>query len=69
MGQIRLQRAESIQQHPDLPLLDHVGVSFAVANAVDSLRDYCDFTTTAMGGFGAVREICEMVLSARGNAP
>jgi len=54
---------------PDLPLLDHVGVSFAVANAVDSLRDYCDFTTTSMGGFGAVREICEMVLSARGNAP
>jgi 3-deoxy-D-manno-octulosonate 8-phosphate phosphatase (KDO 8-P phosphatase) len=50
---------------PDLPLLSHVGISFAVANAVERLRDECDYTTSASGGFGAVREVCELVLSAR----
>jgi 3-deoxy-D-manno-octulosonate 8-phosphate phosphatase (KDO 8-P phosphatase) len=50
---------------PDLPLLSHVGVSFAVANAVEQLRSKCDYTTSASGGFGAVREICELVLSAK----
>lgn len=53
---------------PDLPLLEHVGVSIAVANAVKPLRDSCDYTTAASGGFGAVREICDLVLFAQGNA-
>lgn len=51
---------------PDLPLLKHVGVSFAVANAVGQLHDECDYATSATGGFGAVREVCELVLSAQG---
>lgn len=46
---------------PDLPLLLHAGVSFAVANAVAQVRDACDYTTLASGGFGAVREICDLV--------
>ena len=50
---------------PDLPLLGHVGVSFAVANAVIAVQRECDFCTRAGGGAGAVREICEMVLAAR----
>jgi 3-deoxy-D-manno-octulosonate 8-phosphate phosphatase KdsC-like HAD superfamily phosphatase len=29
------------------------------------LRSKCDYTTSASGGFGAVREICELVLSAK----
>lgn len=53
---------------PDLPLLVHVGCSVAVANAVEKVRDYCEYTTTAPGGSGAVREVCELVLSARGDA-
>ena len=53
---------------PDLPLLEHVGVSIAVANAVKPLHDLCDYTTSASGGFGAVREVCDLVLSARGSA-
>ena len=52
----------------DLPVLGHVGVSFAVANAVSAVQRQCDFTTRASGGAGAVREICEMVLAARGGA-
>ncbi len=50
---------------PDLPLLEHVGYSIAVANAVTTVRDFCDYTTLARGGHGAVREICDLVLGAR----
>ena len=53
---------------PDLPLLKHVGVSIAVANAVEQVRVYCDYTTSASGGSGAVREVCELVLSAQGDS-
>jgi 3-deoxy-D-manno-octulosonate 8-phosphate phosphatase (KDO 8-P phosphatase) len=48
---------------PDLPLLSKVGYSIAVANAVSAVRDFCDYTTEAPGGQGAVREVCELVLS------
>ena len=50
---------------PDLDLLRHVGYSVAVANAVKEVRDFCDYTTSANGGFGAVREICDLILTAR----
>jgi 3-deoxy-D-manno-octulosonate 8-phosphate phosphatase (KDO 8-P phosphatase) len=50
---------------PDLPLLNHVGVSIAVANAVPKLHEQCDLSTSASGGAGAVREVCELVLGAR----
>ena len=50
---------------PDLPLLEKVGYSIAVANAVERVRDFCDYTTMAAGGYGAVREICDLVLAAR----
>jgi len=51
---------------PDLPLLSKVGHSFAVANAVSAVREYCNYTTKARGGNGAVREICELLLAAKG---
>jgi 3-deoxy-D-manno-octulosonate 8-phosphate phosphatase (KDO 8-P phosphatase) len=47
---------------PDLPLLSHAGFAIAVANAVADVQQQCDFTTAASGGFGAVREVCEMLL-------
>ena len=50
---------------PDLSLLGKVGYSIAVANAVEEVRDFCDYTTMAAGGHGAVREICDLVLAAR----
>jgi 3-deoxy-D-manno-octulosonate 8-phosphate phosphatase (KDO 8-P phosphatase) len=50
---------------PDLPLLGKVGYSIAVANAVSIVREQSDYTTLARGGFGAVREVCELVLTAR----
>jgi 3-deoxy-D-manno-octulosonate 8-phosphate phosphatase (KDO 8-P phosphatase) len=50
---------------PDLPLLNHVGVAIAVANAVQALHDQCDYSTSASGGVGAVREVCELILGAQ----
>jgi 3-deoxy-D-manno-octulosonate 8-phosphate phosphatase (KDO 8-P phosphatase) len=50
---------------PDLPLLSHVGFAIAVANAVPILHDQCDYSTSAAGGFGAVREVCELILGAQ----
>ena len=50
---------------PDLSLLEKVGYSIAVANAVEEVRDFCDYTTKASGGYGAVREVCDLVLAAR----
>jgi len=49
---------------PDLPLLQTVAYSVAVANAVKEVRLQCDYTTAAKGGHGAVREVCELVLAA-----
>lgn len=53
---------------PDLPLLNAVGYSIAVANAVSDVRRQCDYTTSAGGGHGAVREVCELILAARTGA-
>ncbi|MCH8060671.1 MAG: HAD-IIIA family hydrolase [Proteobacteria bacterium] len=50
---------------PDMPLLGKVGCAIAVANAVSGVREQCDYTTVADGGFGAVREVCDLVLAAR----
>ena len=50
---------------PDQPLLRHVGVSVAVANAVDEVRSESDYVTRRSGGAGAIREFCDLLLSVR----
>lgn len=50
---------------PDLPLLRRVGYSVAVSNAHDEVKAECDYTTAKEGGFGAVREVCDLVLKAQ----
>lgn len=52
---------------PDLLLMENVGFAVAVANAVDAVIRQSDYTTQASGGFGAVREVCDMLLAARTN--
>ena len=49
---------------PDLPLLHHVGFSVAVANAVPPVQEQCDYLTRKPGGFGAVREVCDLIVAA-----
>lgn len=48
---------------PDLALLSKVGYSVAVANAVATVCEQCDYVTQAKGGHGAVREVCDLVLA------
>jgi len=50
----------------DLPLLRRVGLSIAVADAHETVIENADMITSAKGGAGAVREICEAILKAQG---
>lgn len=50
----------------DLPAFEVAGVSFAVANAVDEVRERADFITSRSGGRGAVREAIETILKGQG---
>ena len=51
---------------PDLPIMKHAGLSIAVADAHEIVRQKADWTTRAPGGHGAVREVCEALLMAKG---
>lgn len=51
---------------PDLPLFERVGMSFAVPNAHPTVAAQAHYVTVAGGGFGAVREICDLILTAQG---
>jgi 3-deoxy-D-manno-octulosonate 8-phosphate phosphatase (KDO 8-P phosphatase) len=50
----------------DLKVLRRVGLPIAVANAVAEVRAVAGYVTRAPGGHGAVREIIEGLLKARG---
>lgn len=52
---------------PDLGLMREVGLAIAVANAHDRVKTQADVVTTAGGGHGAVREVCEHILQAQGH--
>ena len=51
----------------DVPILRRCGLPIAVANAVEEARDLAAYVTQAPGGSGAVREVIEAVLKARGS--
>lgn len=50
----------------DLPILNRVGFAAAPANAVAEIRQRVHYTAVRMGGGGAVREICDLILEAQG---
>ncbi len=50
---------------PDIPAMKRVGLSVAVGDAHNELKKIADITTKANGGKGAVREICERILSSK----
>ncbi len=53
----------------DLPVIRHVGLGVAVANAVDEVKQQADYVTTRPGGSGAVREAIEYILKKTGRWP
>jgi len=50
----------------DLPLLRKVGFSAAPSDAVARVRKEVDYITKAKGGRGAVREVIDIILEAKG---
>jgi len=43
-------------------MLQKVGLSFCVADAVSDIQELCDVVCTKKGGEGAVREMIEYIL-------
>ena len=50
----------------DVPLMLKSGLGVAVADAAIETRENAHYVTTAAGGFGAVREVCELILKSQG---
>jgi len=50
---------------PDLPIMQRAGIGITVANAHPSVLAAADWCTVRNGGQGAVREICDALLSAQ----
>jgi len=50
----------------DLPVMKQVGLSIAVADAHERVKQYADWTTQHGGGRGAVRDVCELLMEAQG---
>ncbi|BBD79498.1 KdsC family phosphatase [Aerosticca soli] len=54
---------------PDLPAMRLAGLAVAVANAHPCILDAVHWQTRCRGGEGAAREVCDLLLLARGHAP
>jgi 3-deoxy-D-manno-octulosonate 8-phosphate phosphatase (KDO 8-P phosphatase) len=50
----------------DIPLMRRSGLAVAVADATEETRAAAHYVTRLPGGFGAVREVCELILKAQG---
>ena len=50
----------------DVPVLRRVGFSAAPLDALSEVRSVVDYVATCPGGYGAVREVCDHILKARG---
>lgn len=50
----------------DISVLKRVGFAVAVPNAMDEVKAASHYTTSKMGGRGAVREICDLILKSQG---
>lgn len=50
---------------PDAPIMQQVGLSVAVANAVQPIKQLAMWQTALPGGQGAVRELCDLILNAQ----
>jgi len=53
----------------DVPAMAVVGVPVAVADAVPAVRKAALYVTRARAGFGAIRELCDLILSAKSTKP
>jgi len=49
----------------DLPVMRRVGLAVAVADAHEDVKLYADWQTPNNGGFGAARDLCELIMKAQ----
>lgn len=50
----------------DIPLMRKSGLALAVADAAPETREHAHYVTNAPGGYGAIREVVELILKAQG---
>jgi 3-deoxy-D-manno-octulosonate 8-phosphate phosphatase (KDO 8-P phosphatase) len=50
----------------DLPVMRRVALAVTVPDAPQIVRDHAHYVSQRNGGFGAVREVCELIMSAQG---
>ena len=50
----------------DLTVMRHVGLSLSVPDSPQLVREHSGYITQRSGGHGAVREVCELIMSAQG---
>ena len=50
----------------DIPLMLQSGLGIAVADAAPETREHAHYVTNAAGGYGAIREVVELILKAQG---
>ena len=54
---------------PDICILEKVGLACCPNDAVDEVKNICDFVSTKDGGRGAIRELCDFVLRSQNIEP
>jgi 3-deoxy-D-manno-octulosonate 8-phosphate phosphatase (KDO 8-P phosphatase) len=50
---------------PDICILEKVGLACCPADAVDEVKEICNFTAKKNGGCGAVREMTDLIIKSR----
>jgi 3-deoxy-D-manno-octulosonate 8-phosphate phosphatase (KDO 8-P phosphatase) len=68
LGELGIPAAETAcvgDDTPDTPMLQRAGLAIGVADAHPALLAATHWTTRSAGGHGAVREVCDLLLSAR----
>lgn len=50
----------------DLPIMARVGLAISVADGHSLVVDHADWQTPSVGGRGAAREVCELIMEAQG---
>ena len=72
LAQLRLTREQAlclVDDSTDLPLMRAAGMAIAVADAHRSVLEVADRVTTLKGGRGAVREVCDWLVTSHGAPP
>ncbi|HEY8888282.1 MAG TPA: HAD family hydrolase [Gallionella sp.] len=69
LGKLKLSRDAAAYMGDDvvdLTVMRHVGLAISVPESPQLVREHSHYVTQRGGGHGAVREACEMIMSAQG---